>query len=435
MRKRIMKIGKRFVIVLSLSFLLFGWRIQACSMYKITADGKTMVGCNEDAWRTTSKIWFENAVRPNEYAAAFTGSREVSSNKTAPQSGMNEKGLSFSRLVAYYPKQSPSALNRIEITDEVEYLTDILHSCATVEEVKSYIEEYNRSVFSEDVFIYIDRTGKYLVVEPYELIEGNEAYYVLSNFCPSITDNDKARKLERYRKGEDFLKTHPLQASLSFCAALSDSMHVCRSRNGDGTLLSSIWDTQEGWVNLYFYHSFESSIRFNLAEELLKGDHSFNIPELFPNNKEFQRLESYKTPFNTPVLRVALVVLGGMLTLLSLLFGIGLLWNRALSAFSVLLISVHNLLLTAYLFVLATHIYIFYFDAPYQHYSSLTISASSYLPFLLLISFIPFTKFTIVRVSSREVKSWTKTLLVANNFIYLMLIVGFAYWGLYSVWN
>ena len=78
----------------------------------------------------------------------------------------------------------------------------------TVEEVKKYIEQYDHSIFIDDVFIYIDSSGKYLVVEPYQLIEGNNPNYVLSNFCPSITDNENARNLERYRNGEDFLKNN-----------------------------------------------------------------------------------------------------------------------------------------------------------------------------------------------------------------------------------
>jgi len=346
-------------------------------------------------------------------------------------------GLTFSRLVAYYPKQDNPFLNRIKITNEVDYLTDILHKCATVEEVKKYIEQYDHSVFIDDVYIYIDSTGKYLVVEPYKLIEGNDPYYVLSNFCPSITHNDNARNLERYRKGEEFLNTHKLNSSLSFCSALSDTMHVCRSRNGDGTLLTSIWDTKDGLVNLYFYHSYESTVQFNLADELSKGDHIINIPNLFPKNLEFERLESYKTPFNTSELRVSLVVLGGFLTLFSFLLGICVIRNKntEVSLKAGILISVINLLLTAYLFVLATNINIYYLDAPYKHYSSNLISASSYIPFLLLLTIIPFTLFTIKRLKSVKTQSWIKAMLVSNNLIYIMLIVSFGYWGLYSIWN
>jgi penicillin V acylase-like amidase (Ntn superfamily) len=111
-------------------------------MYKITVDGKTMVGCNHDTWLTTSKIWFENAKRQNEFGTVFTSSREVSPNRTTPQSGMNTLGLVFSRLTSYYPVQKNPFPNKLKIRDEADYLSEILHKCATVKEVKKYIEQY-----------------------------------------------------------------------------------------------------------------------------------------------------------------------------------------------------------------------------------------------------------------------------------------------------
>ena len=96
-------------------------------MYKLSADGKTMVGCNEDAWRITSNIWFENALESGQYGAAFTGSRQVSAGRTAPQSGMNEAGLVFSRLVAYHPIEENPFTDRLQISDEVDYLSASMH--------------------------------------------------------------------------------------------------------------------------------------------------------------------------------------------------------------------------------------------------------------------------------------------------------------------
>ncbi len=77
----------------------------ACSGYKITMDDKTFLGSNEDAWRTTPHIWFEEAKLIGSYGAAFTGSRYDGENGYAPQSGMNEMGLAFERLASYHPKQ------------------------------------------------------------------------------------------------------------------------------------------------------------------------------------------------------------------------------------------------------------------------------------------------------------------------------------------
>jgi len=413
-------------------------KIQACSMYKITVGGKTMVGCNHDAWFTTPKVWFENATQPNEYGAGFTGAREVNHNRTAPQSGMNTAGLTFSRLSSYYPQQNNPFADRLKISDEVNYLTNILHKCATVAEVIKHIEQYDHSFFMDDIFIYIDSLGDYLIVEPYRLIEGNEPNYVLANFCPSITDNKQARKMERYRNGVDFLKMHHVESSLDYCTALSDTMHVCRNRNGDGTLITSIWDTQDKSVNLYFYHSYDTAVQFSLTKELAKGDHIMSIPSLFPKNSEFERLVNYKTPSNTIELTILLVILAGLLAFFPFVLGISKFWKNkfnAMSFKSILTITVLNLLLIAYVFVLITNKNIFYFDAPYKDYSSNIISASSFTPFLLLLLIGPILFYTINRLQSDKTKLWIKTILVSNNLIYIFLIVGFAYWGLYNFWT
>lgn len=202
------------VLFAILAFLIPPAGTYACSMYKITADGKTMVGCNHDAWNTSPKIWFENGDQPDEYGAAFTGARVVSDNRTTPQSGMNVAGLAFSRLTSYYPVQPNPFNNRLKITDEAYYLSDILHNCATIKDVRKYIEQYDHSFFISDVFIYIDSSGDYLIVEPYKLIEGRNPSYVLANFCPSITDVETARKFNRYRDGEAYIKENTITPSL-----------------------------------------------------------------------------------------------------------------------------------------------------------------------------------------------------------------------------
>lgn len=426
------------ILLVTLALTIFQNKVMACSMYKITVDGKTMVGCNHDAWLTTPKIWFETAKHKNEYGTVFTGSREVSPSRTTPQSGMNNVGLAFSRLASYYPVQNNPFSNRLKITSEADYLSEILHKCTTVKEVKKHIEQYDHSFFLNDVFIYIDSLGDYLIVEPYKLIKGNNPNYVLANFCPSITDNKQARKLERYRNGEDFLKNNKAIASLDFCSTLSETMSVCRSRNGDGTLITSIFDTKEKIVSVYFYHNFDTVVQFSLTDELSKGDHILNLPEIFPTNAEFERLVNFKTPSNTIALRVLLVLIVGLLALLS--FGLVISQLRknkttSLSLKSVVVISLLNLILIAYIFVLITNQGIFYFDVPYKHPTSSLITASSYTPFLLLLSFTPIIIYTRNRLKSDKIKLWIKATLVLNNTVYFLLVLGFGYWGLYNFWN
>lgn len=426
------------VLLVTLALTIFQNKSMACSMYKLTVDAKTMVGCNHDTWLTTPKIWFESAKHKNEYGTVFTGSRIVAPNRTTPQSGMNTAGLVFSRLTSYYPEQNNPFSKRLKITNEADYLAEILHKCATVKEVKKHIEQFDHSFFLNDVFIYIDSLGDYLIVEPYKLIEENSPKYVLANFCPSITDNTQARKLERYRNGEDFLRANTAIASIDFCTTLSDTMSVCRNRNGDGTLITSIFDTKEKKVGIYFYHNFDTLVQYNLTDELSKGDHSLNIPEIFPSNAEFERLVNFKTPSNSVALRILLVLIAGLLALISFALFISQIrknQNSSLSPRSILVISLLNILLIGYIVVLITNNSIFYFDVPYEHYSSSLISASSYTPFLLVLSFIPFVTFTRNRLKSDKTKFWIKSTLVLNNIAYFILVLGFGYWGLYNFWN
>lgn len=197
----------------------------SCSTYKVTVGDKTMYGMNYDTWFSQPRIWFET----NGYGAVFTGANYQGGNDLTPQSGMNEYGLSFGTLATPTPYKVKSFVNKKPIQSRSKYLKDILHSCKNVEEVKTFIEEYDHSTFSNDVFIYTDKSGKYLIVEPYELIPGNDNKYVLANFCPSTITDFGSIKQQRYVDGVAFLKDK-IDTSLAFCTALSDTMHVCRKK-------------------------------------------------------------------------------------------------------------------------------------------------------------------------------------------------------------
>lgn len=407
----------------------------ACSMYKITLGNKTMVGCNEDAWRTTSRIWFENSTENHQLGAAFTGSRSVGPDHFAPQSGMNEAGLVFSRLTAFHPvEENYPDKGKKPITQPVHYLKDILHTCRTIGDVQEYIGQYDHSSFINDVFIYVDKSGEYLIVEPYKLITGDDPTYVLANFCPSITRETDARKQQRFNQGKEFIARHGTDTTLRYCTALSDTMHVCRSRNGDGTLLTSIWDSQAETVHLYFYHKYDQSVQFNIAEELTRGDHILEIPAMFPENSEFERLGNYITPFNTPPLRIGLVLLGGFFFLSSLLFGFSL-RNRDQAFYLLkLFLAVLGIIMTCYLFVLATNINIYYFDAPYEGYHSPWVSLSSYTPFLLLLATVPLVIFNYRVIREKVWSRVPKWLFTLNTLAYAGLLGCFGYWGLFEVY-
>jgi hypothetical protein len=396
---------------------------------------KTFLGSNEDAWRTTPHIWFEAAKLVGNYGAAFTGSRYDGENGYAPQSGMNEMGLAFERLASYHPKQNPFE-NHEKITNPTNYLKDILHSCASVEEVKAYISRFDHSYFLEDVFIYVDKSGKYLIVEPYTLTIDNEPSYVISNFCPSITSTEKATKLERYRNGVEFLK-NGIDTTLAFCTDLSDAMHVCRKKIGDGTLLSSIWDLSDGNVNLFFYHNYDTTVQFNLKDELKKGNHSIEIESLFPPNPEFVALRNYRTPKNNNW--IALFILGSAAIFFfsSVFFLVQYFRTKQNQRFALLKLMLFpiGLVLFYFMYVLSSNLAVFYFPAPYQSPTNALVSLASYIPWLLLVFMLPLL-FMNYRIHKEHCWSrFASVLFTINNLIYIGLIGLFQYWELFDVFN
>lgn len=409
----------------------------ACSSYKITIADKTMAGSNYDAYYLSLKIWFETKSATNTYGAAYTGGRFDGKNGYAPQSGMNEFGLTFSRLSSAAPEKPLKKFNNKKvITNPTVYLKDILHKCKTIEEVKNYISEYDYSYFINDVFIYIEKSGKYLIVEPDTMTVGSNEKYVLGNFCPTQTTNEMKLEQAKYKKGVLFIK-NKLDTSIKFCTALSDTMHVCRKKIGDGTLLTIIRDLKEGIIYLNFYHDYNHQVKFDLQKELAKGDHSIDIPSLFPLNKEYERLCSYKTPQNNKTISTLLFIFSGLFFFSSIFFLISYFNKKSTKHFSKikLLIAVISFCLLYYTLILLKTEYIFYFPAPYKDYKFSLLNIAAYIPFFMLIAIIPLVVINYKIFKNKYWSMLSKWLFAINNSAYLTLIILYMYWGLFNVFN
>lgn len=403
----------------------------SCSTYKVTVGDKTMYGMNYDTWFSQPRIWFET----NGYGAVFTGANYQGGNDLTPQSGMNEYGLSFGTLATPTPDKVKSFDNKKPIQSRSKYLKDILHSCKSVEEVKAFIEEYDHSTLSNDVFIYTDKSGKYLIVEPYELIPGNDSKYVLANFCPSTITDFSSIKQQRYVNGAAFLKSK-IDTSLAFCTALSDTMHVCRKKIGDGTLLTSIWDLSNGIVHLYFYHDYKHMVQFNLKEELSKGNHSYEIASLFPANIEYQKFIAFQTPLNNNIIDWFLRICLALFVFSFFYFLISYFRSKGTEFVNYkLLLATLSLCLAYYMFALATEMGIFYFPSPYKNYKFGLIDVASYLPFLLALLIVPLLLMNRKIFKLNAWKTFSRFLFTANSIAYLILITLFSYWGFYNIIN
>ena len=406
----------------------------ACSMCKVTINGRTYLGNNEDSWRMGSKIWFEKG-RTEKLGVLYVGY-----GNNFPQGGMNEAGLAFDGLTTY-PKTIRTGLSKKHIADPLAFVKEIMQTCKTVEEVKRYAIQYNRQPFlNNGEYLFADKSGNYLVMESDTMITGNDDKYIIANFCPSITPHQERLNWDRYKRGDIFLANHNTGTGADYCLALVDTMHECRKKHGDGTMYSFVADLENGDFTLYFYHDFKHAAKFNLKDELAKGDHALEMPALFPPNAEFKKLTGYKTPRNSTAMLCILYLCGALFLFSSLFFIIGFFRNKKAQAgytgnfagIRLLLFAAGGMLLY-YLTALVKNQDIFYAAAPYRDYKFSLLTIASYIPFVLLFLIIAVLFFSKRIMMKSGWNTFSKCLFGLNGLAYLTLIVLFAYWGLYDV--
>jgi hypothetical protein len=425
------KTGLLLLLLLSAAFTL---PVFSCSLYKITAGGKTILGNNEDSWGRDAIIWFEQGTR-EKYGMACFGYEQKKPN---PDGAINEHGLAFD---AFTMPHRPGIPERNPRKQNFSYaqLRTIMQRCKTVEEVyaflyKENLQSLNGSIlFSGGMLLFADRSGKYLVVEAGKMTFGNQNTFVLANFNVAETKDLKSVKMERFQKGLSFLRNKTTETTLEFCTALSDTMSVSRARIGDGTLYTNILDLETGLIHLYFFHDYRNRKTFDLRKELSKGDHSYRLCDLFPGNKGYEKFLNHQTPHNNRLLFGFLVFSAAVFLFSSLFFLLDFFRKLRsgppkLSLFPGLLSGSFSL----FCLLLLWNESIFYFPSPYQDPHSMLITASSRIPLLLLLSFLPISALVLREFRRKAWRPMARNLLGLHQFCCLVLLGLFFYWGLFD---
>lgn len=260
--------------------------IKACTFIKVTAKGKTIVGNNEDFGNADTRIWFEPGTG-RQFGAVYVGF-----NQLTPEGGMNEAGLVFDGF-GMDNKPLKDTTNKLPIF-EMDLKRKIMKECSTIEQVKALISKYNLYFWSHTVWVYIDKSGNYLVVDGDSVILGNNQYFVQTNFRQSEIKDEKKINCQRYLKAMSLLK-YRCDASTDYCTSLMDSVHQ------QNTLYTTVYDLNEGTIDLYNFHNYSKVISFNIKDEMKKGYHVLDIPELFPDviNPDFKGALRLKSTFDS----------------------------------------------------------------------------------------------------------------------------------------
>ena len=241
-----------------------------CSMYKITKDGKTIVGNNEDWLSPNSQFWFEQGV-DKQYGVMYMGLL----NNFA-QGAINEAGLVFDGFAnPYLEIKNIEGKEDIPIADAVR---KVMQTMRTVEEVKAYFETINLSVLTSSQLVFVDRSGTYLIIEGDALIVGEETEKAFSNFYYSQVKSEEEVSLPNFKSGLKFLNASEGAATKSYC---SDVMKSLASHKVFGTQYTTIYDLSTLKIRIHLFQDYTQFVELDLKEELQKGNNKLMIAHLF----------------------------------------------------------------------------------------------------------------------------------------------------------
>lgn len=243
-----------------------------CTIFSIVRDGKVFVGNNEDERREyTAKSWFIQP-RDGKYGCVLFGWADGWA-----QGGMNDQGLFWDWAAGYKADWEPSHEKRDHL-GSLSY--KIIRECATVKEAVETCWLYNQPSFAYARVMFVDRTGDSAIVGwekgRMKVIRSRDGLQVLG-----------------YGQRTGKARLDELQ-EVSIMAAKSIATACCRRKGKVITHYSNVCDLQNGDVyvfNIWRHHkglfswitqsrSDRECFRFNLDEELKKGNHYYDLPLL-----------------------------------------------------------------------------------------------------------------------------------------------------------
>tara|TARA_B100000809_G_scaffold231163_1_gene246103 strand:- start:209 stop:1399 length:1191 start_codon:yes stop_codon:yes gene_type:complete len=245
----------------------------ACSMYKITKNGKTIVGNNEDWVSPNHQFWFESGSK-SKFGVMYMGQLD-----NFAQGAINEEGLLFDGFFEpnYLPVNNTAGKLEIPIA---EALRKVMQTMTSVEEVKAYIETINLGTLTKSMLVFVDQSGTYLIIEGDGIFIGDEAEKTFSNFYYSQIESVDKVNLDYYQNGRKFINSSNGQTTLDYCGEAMSKFAQAKTKLS-ATQYSTIYDLEKLIVRVYLFSDHSEFIEIDLKKELKKGNHKTMIPDLF----------------------------------------------------------------------------------------------------------------------------------------------------------
>ena len=256
-----------------------------CSIITISKGDSVFFGGNDDYINSDSYYWVEPG-DSSKYGVIWIGTPDN------PQQGINEKGLAYDAngLPRFELKPHPE---RIPVPGEYHiFCMQIMHDCATVEEVIVWAGSHQRHPYMHDQLHFADATGDAVIIsagKDGELVftrkPPGDGFLVSTNFNVANHSNSFGYPCWRYDKAHELLgplleSKDPL--SLRDATAIMDAVHV--EKGSSWTIETMVADLVHGDVYIYYFFQYDRPVVLNVKDELSNPREPGPLSKLFPED-------------------------------------------------------------------------------------------------------------------------------------------------------
>jgi hypothetical protein len=229
--------------------------VHACTIFVLTDGARSLFFNNEDWFNPATRIWFVPAGKDH------LGCAYVGFDNGWAQGGVNSAGLAFDWVSGYEDAYVPDpALVPVRGNPSER----MLETCTTVEEAIAFYRRHLEPDFRRSRLLVADRTGQSVAI-------GSR------NGKLHMVPMKQNRGFGYGQAQLDARLPHVFEPSLAAGAAI---LRACLQPGDGGTKYASVYDLNAGQIHLFPDPARHDPVTFDLAAELAKGPHYYEIGHL-----------------------------------------------------------------------------------------------------------------------------------------------------------
>lgn len=235
--------------------LLASTTVQACTIFVLTDNSRALFCNNEDWSDPRTVIWFVPG-SDGRHGCVYVGFSDG-----WPQGGLNTEGLACDWVAGYKGTLAPDPERR---SPRGNAMMRMLESCSSVDQAIAFYRSTNEPGFMSARVLVADRAGASVII----YAENGRLQFDRTNQCRGF--GARGGTVTRMLA----------QDSVPTLANAASILHAALQEGPYATKYSNVYDLKSGDLFLYPMPTQNDVVRLNLNEELKKGAHFYELPEI-----------------------------------------------------------------------------------------------------------------------------------------------------------